>query len=113
MLLHVAHLLQGIAFQRVGCLGDILVTTDFGKRAYLVLALEHLSHLMQLVGIVGGHNQFLHAYFFIVSNPSPNTPSTLLIDTKALPSICLMRENIWRLSYFLARMSSTWRFSLV
>lgn len=52
VLLDVASLLEGIAFEGILFLGDVFVAADFGKGDDLVTAPEHAADFFQLVGVV-------------------------------------------------------------
>ena len=60
VLMDIACLLQSIAFNRVGRFGNVLHAADVAQALHGKGTAQYLSDFLQLVGIVGGHNEFLH-----------------------------------------------------
>ena len=61
---HILCLLQGVALQRVGGLGDVGMAADVGKRHHLHAAAEDLAYLLQLVEVVGCKYNLFHLFSF-------------------------------------------------
>ena len=64
MVPHILCLLQGVALQRVGGLGDVGMAAYVGKRHHLHAAAEDLAYLLQLVEVVGCKYNLFHLLFF-------------------------------------------------
>ena len=60
MFLDITGLHTGIFFDEIGSFWDILMASDVGKAQYFVTVAQHLTQLLQLVGIVGCKDNFLH-----------------------------------------------------
>ena len=60
MFLDITGLHTGIFFDEIGSFWDILMASDVGKAQYFVTVAQHLPQLLQLVGIVGRKDNFLH-----------------------------------------------------
>ena len=58
MLFDVTGFLQGVILKGITGLGDILVTAYVIQRKHLKAITEYLAYLFQLVGVIGGKNQF-------------------------------------------------------
>ena len=112
VIVNVSCFLQSITLKCVGRLGNIFMATDICQTTHLKPSGKYLSDFAELMLVVGCHYKLFHP-FLILSKPSPNTPSTLLIVTKAFGSIIRMSWNISRLSCLLAIISSTLRGSLL
>ena len=58
--------LQGsIAFQRIGCLGNVCFTMNILQAQNLNLIAQNGPDFFQFVSVICSKNQFLHTYIFI------------------------------------------------